>query len=121
PLSGLMRQVAPGGVEKVLETSTAQNLWEAANRTAHEQLLAVLENNTEAVSTGEGTVTLNLGSLVRNLAEQVGIGTELAKKLPPDAGQITILHSNQLKTAQNIAVAIKGLALILSLLTLVAF
>jgi hypothetical protein len=120
PLSGLVRQVAPGGVEKVLETSTAQGLWEDANRAAHEQLLAVLENKKEAVSTAEGNVTLNLGSLVRNLAEQVGIGTDLAKKLPPDAGQITILRSDQLKTAQNIAVAIKGLALVLSLFTLIA-
>ncbi len=34
---------------------------------------------------------------------------------------MTILRSDQLKTAQNIAVGLKGLALILSLLTLVAF
>ncbi|MFI5028836.1 MAG: SHOCT domain-containing protein [Solirubrobacterales bacterium] len=120
PLSGLVRQVAPGGVEKVLETSTAQGLWEDANRAAHEQLLAVLENKKEAVSTAEGKVTLNLGSLVTNLAGQVGIGTQLAEKLPPDAGQITILRSDQLQTAQNIAVAVKGLALILSLLTFIA-
>ena len=45
----------------------------------------------------------------------------LAEKLPPDAGQIEILRSDQLKTAQNIAVAIKGLALVLSLLTLASF
>ncbi len=120
PLSGLVRQVAPGGVEKVLETSTAQGLWEDANRTAHEQLLAVLENKKEAVSTAEGKVTLNLGSLVTNLAGQVGIGGSLAEKLPPDAGQITILRSDQLQTAQNIAVAIKGLAIFLTLFTLAA-
>ena len=116
-----MRQVAGSGVEKVLETSTAQGLWEGANRSAHEQLLAVLENKKEAVSTGEGKVTLNLGSLVTNLAGQVGIGGSLAEKLPPDAGQITILRSDQLQTAQNIAVAIKGLAMLLSLLTFAAF
>jgi Short C-terminal domain len=57
---------------------------------------------------------------VTNLADQVGIGTSLAEKLPPDAGEVTILRSDQLKTAQNIAVAMKGLALVLSLLTLVA-
>ena len=34
---------------------------------------------------------------------------------------MTILRSDQLKTAQNIAVALKGLAIILSLLTFVAF
>ena len=106
------------GAEKLLETSTAQNLWKDANRAAHEQLLAVLENKKEAVETEEGNVSLNLGSLVTNLADQVGIGEKLAEKLPADAGEVTILRSDQLKTAQDIAVAIKGLALILSLLTL---
>jgi hypothetical protein len=121
PAAGGLRQVAGQGAEKVLETSTAQGLWEDANRTAHEQLLAVLENKKEAVSTEEGNVTLNLGSLLTNLANQVGIGESLAEKLPPDAGQIHILKSDQLKTAQNIAVAVKGLALLLSILTFVCF
>jgi hypothetical protein len=121
PVSGGLRQVAGSGAEQVLKSSTAEGLWKDANRAAHEQLLAVLENKKEAVSTAEGNVTLNLGSLVTNLADQVGIGGQLAEKLPPDAGQITILRSDQLKTAQDIAVGIKGLALILSLLTLLTF
>lgn len=121
PAAGGLRQVAGQGAEKVLETSTAQELWEDANRTAHEQLLAVLENKQEAVSTSEGNVSLNLGSLLTNLAGQVGIGATLAEKLPPDAATIEILHSDELKTAQNIAVAIKGLALVLSILTFLVF
>lgn len=121
PASGGLRQVAGTGAEKILETSTAQSLWQDANQAAHEQLLAILENKGEAVSTENGEVTLNLGSLVTNLAQQTGIGAELAEKLPPDAGQVTILRSNQLKTAQDIAVGIKGLALLLSLLTFLVF
>jgi len=121
PAAGGLRQVAGQGAEKVLETTTAQELWEDANRAAHEQLLAVLENKKEAVETANGEVTLNLGSLITNLASQIGIGESLAEKLPPDAGQIQILRSDQLKTAQDIAVAVKGLALLLSILTLLAF
>jgi hypothetical protein len=121
PISGIARQFAGQGAEKVLETSTAQNLWEDANRTAHEQLLAVLEDNGDAISTDNGEVTLNLGSLITNLADQIGIGQSLASKLPADAGQIEIIKSDELKTAQNIAVAIKGLALVLSILTLLVF
>ena len=108
-------------MEKVLETSTAQSLWETANRTAHEQLLEVLENKKEAVSTANGEVKLNLGSLLTNLAGQVGLGQSLAEQLPPEAGQIRILKSEQLKTAQDIVVAIKGLALLLSILTFLVF
>jgi hypothetical protein len=121
PLSGVVRSVAPDGVEKVLEMSTAQSLWEDANRTAHEQLVAVLENKKESVSTENGEVKLQLGSLVTNLADQIGIGASLAEKLPSDAAEVTILRSDQLKTAQAIATALKGLAIILSLLTFVAF
>jgi hypothetical protein len=121
PVSGGLRQVAGGGAEEVLKSSTAQTLWQDANRTAHEQLLAVLEDDEEAVSTEEGEVTLNLGSLVTNLAAEVGIGEQLAEKLPPDAGQVTILRSDELRTAQDIAIAVKGLALVLSLLTFLLF
>jgi hypothetical protein len=121
PAAGGLRQVAGSGAEKVLESATAQSLWEDANRSAHEQLISVLEDKGDAVSTSEGNVSLNLGSLLTNLAGQVGIGQNLAEKLPPDAGQIEILRSDQLKTAQNIAVAIKGLALVLSILTLLTF
>ena len=119
--AGGVRQFAGQAAEKVLETSTAQELWEDANRSAHEQLLAVLENKKEAVETEEGNVRLNLGAMLTNLASQVGIGESLAEKLPEDAAQIEILKSDQLKTAQNIAVAIKGLALVLSILTLACF
>jgi hypothetical protein len=121
PVSGGLRSVAGDGAERLLETNTAQNLWKDANRSAHEQLVAVLEDKKEAVSTEEGEVKLQLGSLVTNLADQVGIGASLAENLPSDAAEVTILKSNQLKTAQDIAAAVKGLALILSLLTFICF
>ena len=108
PAAGGLRQVAGTGAEKVLETGTAQSLWETANRTAHEQLMAVLENKKETVSTANGEVKLNLGSMLTNLAGQIGLGKSLAEQLPPDAGQITILKSEQLKTAQDILAKVYG-------------
>src|SRR6185295_4303340 len=89
PISGAVRQFAGDGADQVLQSSTAQELWKSANRTTHEQLLEVLEEKGGTVSTEEGEVSLNLGGLVTNLADQVGIGAGLAEKLPPDAGQIT--------------------------------
>ena len=116
-----MRSVAGTGANKVLETAKARELWRAANRTAHEELIAVLNDEQENVSTGEGEVTLDLKTLVTNLASEVGIGESLAEKLPEDAGQIVILKSDQLKTAQQIATAIQGLAIVLTLLTFLFF
>lgn len=121
PASGGLRQVAGEGAERVLETSTAQTLWQEANRTAHEELVAVLEDEKEGVSTEDGEVTLDLAALVTNLAQEVGIGAQLAEQLPEDAGQVTILRSDELKTAQDIAAGVKGLALVLSLLTFLSF
>jgi Short C-terminal domain len=121
PISSGLRQVAPQGANQVLQSSAAQDLWKSANRTTHEQLLEVLEEKEGTLSTEEGEVSLNVGSLVTNLADQVGIGTDITSQLPSDAGQITILRSDQLKTAQDIVVAIKGLALVLSLLTFLCF
>jgi Short C-terminal domain len=121
PISSGLRQVAPEGANQVLRSSAAQDLWKSANRTTHEQLLEVLEEKEGTLATEEGEVSLNVGSLVTNLADQAGIGTDIASQLPPDAGQITILRSDQLKTAQDIVVAIKGLALLLSLLTFLCF
>ncbi len=121
PLSGLARSAAPAGVEEVLKGSTAQDLWRDANRTAHEQLVAVLEDKGEAVSTENGEVKLQLASLVTNLADRIGIGGSLAEKLPEDAADVTILRSDQLKAAQNIVVALKGLAIVFSLLTFLIF
>lgn len=121
PASGGLRQVAGEGAERVLETSTAQTLWQEANRTAHEELVLVLEDEKEGVSTEDGEVTLDLAALVTNLAQEVGIGAELAEQLPEGAGQVTILRSDELKTAQDIAAGVKGLALVLSLLTFLSF
>ena len=64
PLSGGLRQVAGDGAERVLETSTAQGLWEKANRSTHEQLVEVLEEKGDTVSTEGGEVKLNLGALI---------------------------------------------------------
>ncbi len=105
----------------MLESSTAQELWKSANKTTHEQLLEVLEEKEGTLATEEGKVSLNLGSLVTNLARPGRDRRQPGGKAAADAGQITILRSDQLKTAQDIVVAIKGLALILSLLTFLCF
>ena len=121
PIAGGLRQFAGDGADQVLQTSTAQNLWREANRTAHEELVAVLENKQDQVSTDDGEVTLDLTSMLTDLADQVGLGASLVEKVPDDTANVTILRSEDLETAQNITAAVKGLALVLSLLTFVVF
>jgi hypothetical protein len=121
PAAGGLREFGVEAATKLLASSSFQKLWEDANRTAHRELLRVLEGGSAGVSTKHGSVVLNLRPLVRQLAQRVGVDTALAKRIPRDAGQLRILRSSQLDLAQKIAEAVKGLALLLSLATIALF
>jgi len=139
-LRALAVQVAP----QVLSTATVQNAWRLANRTAQLELLRILNGGSKTISTSNGVVTLQLHPLLTQLAAQLGLQEQLASvqskvqgstgaaarstvqqklgvTLPPLSGNIVILRSSQLQTAQNIVKAIKGLALVLPLVALALF
>ena len=121
PASTGLRALGTNGAEKVLATSRFQEIWKQANRTAHENLLAIIDDDSNVVKTNGGEVVLRLRPLIIQLADQLGIGTTAADKLPEDAGNLRILRSDQLGLAQTIAKVIRGLALVTSLLGLALF
>jgi hypothetical protein len=122
PIAGALRQPAQAAVDRFLERPRVQALWKDANRAAHKQLLAILENKTRpGVSTAGGEVTLNLREFIVNVAEQLGIGSQVAARLPADAGQITVMKSSQLKTAQDGVKVLKALSWVLVFAALAAF
>jgi hypothetical protein len=139
-LRTLAIQIAP----QVLSTTPVQNAWRLANRAAQIQLLHILKGGSKTLTTNNGVVTLQLHPLLVQLAAQLGLqqqfeavqsklqgstgevarGTvqeKLGVKLPPASGGIVILRSSQLKTAQDIVKAIKGLAIVLPLIALLLF
>lgn len=116
PATGGLHQLTPKIAERVLRSSQFQTLWNEANRAAHEALLRILNGGGNAVSTGEGEVTLRLGKLLEQVAGQLGIGGDVAAKLPPDAGQLTILKSEQLAAAQDVASLVRRLPIVLTVL-----
>ena len=121
-----------------------QGAWVQANVAAHKELLRVLAGGGPVASTKSGVVSLNLHALVTQLAATVGLSSQAAAvqsklqgstgatvraaaqqklgvTLPPASGQLVILRSNQLKTAQDIANAVKGLAIVLPALGILLF
>lgn len=120
PAAGGLHQLAPQIAEKALATPQVQELWSDANRAAHEALLKILDGGGSTLSTTGGQVTLNLGSLVSQIGAQLGVGN-LASKIPAGAGQLTILKSNQLSTAQSIAQLIRRLPIVLTLIVLLLY
>jgi hypothetical protein len=121
PATGALKQLAPQVAERALETSQAESLWSAANRGAHETLLKILNDEGSAVSTSGGEVTLDLGSLVSESGGQLGIAGKLASKVPPDAGKLTILKSDQLSMAQDISKLVRHLPIVLTLLAMLLY
>jgi hypothetical protein len=118
PAAGALHQLAPQVAERALATSQAESLWADANRTAHETLLKILNDEGSAVSTANGEVTLDLASLISESGGQLGIAGKLASKVPPDAGQLTILKSDQLSMAQDASSLVRHLPIVLTLLAL---
>ena len=121
PAAGLLRDRVELRAQKLLARPKIQELWEEANRAAHRLLLRVLEGGGEIVSTEDGVVVLDLKALLVELEEQVGLGGRAANALPASAAQLTVLRSDQLDTAQDVANLIDGLPIVLTGLSLALF
>jgi hypothetical protein len=121
PAAGGLRQLAQQVAERALATPQVQAVWADANRAAHEQLLKVVDGGGSVVSTGEGEVTLHLGALVTQIGNQVGLPGALTEKLPPEAGTLTVLDSEQLSTTQKVAKAIRRLPIVLIALVILLY
>jgi hypothetical protein len=139
-LQQLAGQLAP----RVLASPQAQAAWVQANVAAHKQLLKVLNGGGPVVSTQSGVVTLNLHTLTSELAATLGVSSQVAAvqsklqgstgasaraaaqqklgiTLPPASGQLVIMRAAQLRTAQDVANGVKGLAIVLPALAIVLF
>jgi NADH:ubiquinone oxidoreductase subunit 6 (subunit J) len=122
PIAGALRQPAVEGVDRFLQRPRVQDLWERANRAAHEALLRVLNDETRAgISTAGGVVTLDLRTLLVSIGEELGFGERLDSRLPETAGQITILQSDQLEAAQTGVKILKVLSWLIILIAIALF
>jgi Short C-terminal domain len=119
PAAGGLRQLAPQVAQRALDTPQFETLWSEANRTAHESLLKILNDEGSAISTGGGEVTLDLSALLSQIGGQLGGG--IASKVPPEAGQLTILKSDELSLAQDVTRLIRRLPIVLTLLAFVLY
>lgn len=119
PVAGALRQPATDTVERVLEAPRVQQLWISASSLAQEKLVNVLEDETGAgITTGNGVVTLDLGQLVTEVGTELGVPSSVLDRLPPDAGEITVLRSDQLAAAQAGVQALRVLSVALLVVVL---
>ena len=111
PAAGALRNLADNASRQMLARPRAQQAWEDANRAAHETFLKVVDGGGPVVSTQGGVVTLNARTLLVQISDRVGVGGRVVSKIPPNAGQITVLKSDQLAAAQDVVRLLKPLAI----------
>jgi hypothetical protein len=121
PATGALRQGAVQVTQRALENARIQALWEDANRAAHVVFVEIVEGGGETVSTEGGVVTLDLASILGQVASEVGVPADLTEKLPPDVAQLEILRSDEISAVQDGVSLFKTLAWILVILTLLLF
>ena len=121
PAAAGLRQASYEIVDRALQQPRLQSLFALALEQAHETLVQVLEGGGPRVSTESGEVTLDLRTIVLETADRIGIGEQVADKVPEKAGRIVVLRSDELDTAQNVFQLLKTLAWVLPILTLLAF
>jgi len=83
PAAAGLQQLAGQLAPRVLASPPGQAAWVQANIAAHKELLRVLNGGGPVVSTRSGVVSLNLRTLVSQLAATVGLYT------PPSAAATT--------------------------------
>ena len=110
PVAAATRELGDRAAHRLLERPRAQELWVNLVTRAHSQLIAVLEDDTGAISTEGGVVVLNLQPLVIQVGEQVAVFGAVAQRLGPDAGRIEIMEADQLETAQDLTQLFKQIA-----------
>jgi hypothetical protein len=117
-LAGALRQLADRGVQRLLEDPRIQDLWVRSVVTAQEQLVAILDDDTGALSTEGGFVVLDVRPLVIELGDRIAILGSAAQRFPEDAGKIRIIEADQLETAQELTQLLRQVALYLPFVVL---
>jgi hypothetical protein len=147
PLTQVMRNFMQTQVANAMRTDQFQQAWITVSSAAHTQIVAALRGQSQTLTISNGTLTLDLIPIISkglqvvtaqlsNLlppqvhlpdlsstqSVQQGIqklSQALGITLPPDYGQVVLLQSAQLATAQQMVRLLDIFSILLPLLTLV--
>lgn len=115
PVAGALQNAAVSAAERALANPKVQDAWRAANRAADEALVSIVNGGKGAVKVTGGEVTLNLTSIVADVTNRLGL-PNVSSKLPASAANVKVLNSEKIKFVQDAGKALKGLALLLTII-----
>lgn len=115
PLAGALHNLAGEAAQRALATARVQEVWKNANRAADQTFVTIVNGGKGAVAINHGEVTLDLASIVTNITDRLGL-PNIASKLPPSVATLKVFRSEQIKFVQDAGKALKGLALLLTII-----
>jgi hypothetical protein len=146
PLTTVVRNFTQTQVTKAMQTDQFQQAWVTVNAAVHTQLVAALRGQSNALTISNNTLTLNLIPIISRgmqvasqqlsgvLPAQVQLpdlsstqsvqegiqklSQALGVQLPPNYGQVVLLQSDQLATAQRAVTLLDAFSILLPLFTL---
>jgi hypothetical protein len=110
PIAGATRELANRAAVEALSRPAVQSLFVESSTLAQQRVVDVLEGNTGVLATTGGKVVLDLRPIVIALGDRFEVIGNLADRVPQDAARLTILESDQLKTAQDLTQLLKVVA-----------
>ncbi len=115
PIAGGLQNAAIAAADRALASPRIQKVWTEANRAADKQFIAIVNGGKGAVDANGGVVSLDLSPIVMNITDSLGL-PDVSSQLPPSVAHLTILTSSDLDLIQKGGKALKGLALLLTII-----
>lgn len=118
PAAAALRRAALEAAEQGLERPRVQAAWSVALERSHRLARLLLDGGGDRLSTTGGAVTLDLGLILREVAADSGLGDRIAAAIPPGAGTIELIRSDELTQAQFAVRLLEAVAWIAPLVAL---
>ena len=115
PAAAGLKEVARRNAPRLLGTAAALNAWKTANREAHQTLLRIVEHD------GQGGVSLDLRSLVTQLAQGTGLPSGAGERIPPNVARLEVARPDQLDTAKKALDIFQTVVWVLLVLALLSY
>jgi hypothetical protein len=116
PAAAGLKEIARRNAPRVLGSAPALTAWETANRTAHGTLIDIVDNGVQG-----RTLSLDLKSLVGEVAAGTGLPANTADRLPSKVANIEVVSSEQLDNVRQLLHLFKTIVWLLLGLAVAAF
>jgi hypothetical protein len=119
--AGALQNLAQRVAFEFLGHPRVQQAWKAAQKLTAQQFINIVEGNSKLVKLTGNAVYIDLRPMMGELTQRLGLPSSVVQSLPPGAGRIRVMSSNQISTVQNAVDLVHGLTIVLPAVALLLF